>query len=143
MGDRRLDKAVTDCKLGGIDAAVTFFTENATPDLIVIESDLSGVTLLEQVGRLAEVCEEGTEVLALGSVNDVQTYRSLVNEGVNDYLVAPFSAVQTLGRTARRSAAVNTSNNLSRSGDCTWATKSSIVLGSLRSRLKAMRANSR
>ena len=94
MGDRRLDKAVTDCKLGGIDAAVTFFTENATPDLIVIESDLSGVTLLEQVGRLAEVCEEGTEVLALGSVNDVQTYRSLVNEGVNDYLVAPFSAVQ-------------------------------------------------
>ncbi len=94
MGDRRLEKAVTDCKLGGITEAVSFYTENTTPDLIVFETDLSGDTLLEQVGLLAEVCDEGTEVLALGSANDVQTYRSLVNEGVNDYIVAPFDAIQ-------------------------------------------------
>lgn len=94
LGDRRLEKAITECKLGGIAAAVSFYTENTTPDLIVFETDLSGDSLLEQVGRLAEVCDEGTEVLAMGSANDVQTYRSLVSEGVNDYLVAPFNAVQ-------------------------------------------------
>ena len=94
MGDRRLEKAVTDCKLGGITEAVSFYTENTTPDLIVFETDLSGDTLLEQVGLLADVCDEGTEVLALGSANDVQTYRSLVSQGVNDYIVAPFNAVQ-------------------------------------------------
>lgn len=73
---------------------MTFYAENTTPDLIVFETDLSGDHLLEQVGQLAAVCDEGTEVLALGSANDVQTYRSLVTEGVNDYLVAPFNAVQ-------------------------------------------------
>jgi pilus assembly protein CpaE len=73
---------------------VSFYKENTTPQLIVFETDLSGDTLLEQVGRLAEVCDEGTEVLALGSANDVQTYRSLVSEGVNDYIVGPFNAVQ-------------------------------------------------
>ena len=73
---------------------MSFYTENTTPQLIVFETDLSGEALLEQVGRLADVCDEGTEVLALGSANDVETYRSLVNEGVNDYIVAPFDAVQ-------------------------------------------------
>ena len=94
MGDRRFEKAITDCQLGGIEAAVSFFKENTTPQLIVFETELSGDTLLEQVARLAEVCDEGTEVLALGSANDVQTYRSLVSEGVNDYIVGPFNAVQ-------------------------------------------------
>lgn len=73
---------------------MSYYTENTTPDLIVFETDLSGDNLLEQVGLLAAVCDEGTEVLALGSANDVATYRSLVNEGVNDYIVAPFDAVQ-------------------------------------------------
>ena len=73
---------------------MSFYAENTTPQLIVFETDLSGEALLEQVSRLAEVCDEGTEVLALGSANDVDTYRSLVSEGVNDYLVAPFDAVQ-------------------------------------------------
>ncbi len=80
--------------MGGIDGAVSFYKENTTPQLIVFETDLSGEALLEQVGRLAEVCDEGTEVLAMGSANDVDTYRSLVNEGIHDYLVAPFDAVQ-------------------------------------------------
>ena len=94
MGDRRFEKAVTDCKLGGISEAVSYYTENTTPDLIVFETDLSGDTLLEQVGLLADVCDEGTEVLALGTANDVYTYRSLATEGISDYIVAPFDAVQ-------------------------------------------------
>ena len=80
--------------MGGVPAAVAFFTENTTPNLIILESALSGAELLEQVGGLAEVCDEGTEVLVLGSVNDVGTYRSLTSEGVSDYLVGPHTAVR-------------------------------------------------
>ena len=94
LSDRRLEMAVTDCKVGGVDAAVAFYTENKTPDLIVFETTLSGEALLESVGSLAEVCDEGTEVLVLGSANDVGTYRLLVSEGVSDYLVGPFNPIQ-------------------------------------------------
>lgn len=94
MGDRRLEKSITDCRLGGLAAAVEYYSENTTPNLIVFETDLSGAVLLEQVGQLAEVCDEGTDVLAMGSANDVHTYRSLITEGISDYLVAPFNAVQ-------------------------------------------------
>ena len=80
--------------MGGISAAIAYYTENTTPALIVFETDLSGALLMEKVEELAEVCDEGTEVLAMGSANDVHTYRSLVSEGVNDYLVAPYSGIQ-------------------------------------------------
>ena len=94
MRDRRLEKAVTDLRDGGLDAAVAYFTENNTPNLILVESALSGEELLAGVGSLADVCDEGTEVVVLGAVNDVETYRILVQEGVSDYLVAPFSPTQ-------------------------------------------------
>ena len=41
LSDRRLEMAVTDCKVGGVDAAVAFYTENKTPDLIVFETTLT------------------------------------------------------------------------------------------------------
>lgn len=87
-----MDKAVTGCKTGGIPAAIAFFADNTTPNLIILESALSGAELLAGISTLAEVCDEGTEVLVLGSANDVSTYRALTSEGVSDYLVGPHSA---------------------------------------------------
>ncbi len=43
---------------------------------------------------MAEGCDEETEVLVLGSVIDVASYRSLTQEGVADYLVSPFTPIQ-------------------------------------------------
>ena len=94
FADRRLEKAVTESHLGGADGAVAHFSEITTPNLIIIETALSGDDLLESIGGLAEVCDEETEVLVLGSVNDVATYRSLTQEGVSDYLVSPFTPIQ-------------------------------------------------
>ena len=94
LADRRLEKAITDCQIGGIDAAISYFTENTTPNLIIFETGLSGDDLYEKVGGLADVCDEGTEVLILGTANDVDTYRTLVSEGVSEYLVGPFDAMK-------------------------------------------------
>ncbi len=48
--------------------------------------------LSAEIGSLAEVCDEGTQVIALGDINDVELYRNLIRHGVQDYLVKPVSA---------------------------------------------------
>lgn len=49
---------------------------------------------MRKVDALAEVCDPGTQVVVLGNVNDIQVYRALVQQGVNDYLVPPLNAKQ-------------------------------------------------
>jgi pilus assembly protein CpaE len=59
-----------------------------TPRLLIV--DLSGSEdPLADLGQLAEVCDEGTQVIAVGDVNDVALYRRLLAFGVEDYLVKP------------------------------------------------------
>ncbi|MEG6508456.1 CtpF protein [Methyloligella sp. 2.7D] len=87
--DRRLARAHVNVRMGGIDAAVTFFRDASTPNLIIIESLRNGQALLEELDRLADVCDQGTKVIAIGHVNDVLLYRELLRRGVNEYIVAP------------------------------------------------------
>jgi pilus assembly protein CpaE len=62
-----------------------------TPRRLVI--DLSGsIDPLAAIDSLAEVCDAGTEVTALGEINDVELYRNLIRRGVQDYLVKPVLA---------------------------------------------------
>jgi pilus assembly protein CpaE len=62
-----------------------------TPKQLIV--DISGSTdPLAVMASLAEVCDEGTQVIAIGDVNDVELYRSLIASGVHDYLVKPVSA---------------------------------------------------
>jgi pilus assembly protein CpaE len=49
---------------------------------------------LGDINALAEVCEPGTVVIASGMVNDVRMYRELINSGIQDYLLKPFTADQ-------------------------------------------------
>jgi pilus assembly protein CpaE len=43
------------------------------------------------INSLAEVCEPGTIVIAVGQVNDVRLYRDLLMSGLQDYLLKPLS----------------------------------------------------
>jgi pilus assembly protein CpaE len=73
---------------GGINAAVAFLKDNASPKILFV--DISGV--LEPMARidaLAEVCAPGTMVIATGVANDVALYRDLKNAGIFEYLVKP------------------------------------------------------
>ncbi|ODA66390.1 hypothetical protein A7A08_02788 [Methyloligella halotolerans] len=94
--DRRLAKAHVNVRMGGIDAAVTFFRSTSTPNLIVIESFLKGQELVAELDRLAEVCDPGTKVIAIGHVNDVLLYRELMKRGVSEYVVAPMNVAQII-----------------------------------------------
>jgi len=94
--DRRLSKAHVSVQMGGVEAAVAYYRNASTPNLIVIESLLDRDGMLADLERLAEVCDAGTKVIAIGHINDVLVYRELLRRGVSEYVVAPMNITQVL-----------------------------------------------
>ena len=94
--DRRLSKAHVSVQMGGIEAAAAFYRTTSTPNLIIVESLLDRDAMLADLERLAEVCDAGTKVVAIGHVNDVLLYRELLRRGVSEYVVAPMTVTETL-----------------------------------------------
>jgi pilus assembly protein CpaE len=75
---------------GDVGEASRLLGEQRSPRLLVV--DLSGVALpISAVNELAEVCEPGVTVIAIGDLNDVGLFRDLINNGVSDYLVKPIT----------------------------------------------------
>ncbi|RMF16002.1 MAG: hypothetical protein D6757_03540 [Alphaproteobacteria bacterium] len=73
---------------GGIANAVRRFALTAAPRVLVVdlaESNDPGADLQ----ALADVCPPDTLVVAIGTINDVRFYRSLIAAGIHDYLVKP------------------------------------------------------
>lgn len=73
---------------GGIGGAIEQLGDVPTPRVLLIDVSDSEDPI-QDINRLAEVCQEGTHVVALGSVNDVSLFRRLIHAGVDDYLVKP------------------------------------------------------
>jgi pilus assembly protein CpaE len=75
---------------GGIAKAIEYLSEQRSPHLLLV--DLSGVDLpLSQIQILADVCEPGTTVIAIGDRDEVALYRDLQDAGVSNYIVKPLT----------------------------------------------------
>jgi pilus assembly protein CpaE len=75
---------------GGIAKAIEYLSEQRSPHLLIV--DISRIDLpLSQIHTLADVCEPGTAVVALGDHNDVGLYRDLIDAGVSHYIVKPLT----------------------------------------------------
>jgi pilus assembly protein CpaE len=88
---------------GSVVEATRDLASRPTPNRLVV--DLSGTDdPVAALASLAEVCDAGTQVIALGDVNDVHLYRSLLRTGVQEYLVKPVAAetMQAALRTGSR-----------------------------------------
>lgn len=94
--DRRLSKAHLNVQLGGIGAAVDHYHGVVTPNLLVVETRLQGKQALEELDRLAHVCDPATKVIVVGRVNDVELYRELMRRGASEYLVAPLNPLHLI-----------------------------------------------
>ena len=81
------------CNKGGLRNAVQSLSISASPAILMVDLSESGDPL-NDINALAEVCEPGTVVIAVGQVNDVRLYRDLVASGIHDYLLKPLSASQ-------------------------------------------------
>jgi len=94
--DRRMSRATTQIRIGGIPAAVEAYSHEPTPPLIVVECLQDPQTLLWQVDRLAECCDAGTKVVVIGATNDIILFRELMKRGVSEYMVAPVQPLQLI-----------------------------------------------
>jgi pilus assembly protein CpaE len=79
------------CTKGGLRSAVQSLSIAASPNILLVDLSESGDPL-NDINALAEVCEPGTVVLAVGQVNDVRLYRDLISSGIHDYLLKPLSS---------------------------------------------------
>jgi pilus assembly protein CpaE len=95
-GDRRLSKAHLQTQLGGISAAVEHYQGQVTPNLLIVETRLHGNEALDELNRLAEVCDPTTKVVVVGRANDVELYRELMRRGASEYLVAPLNPLHLI-----------------------------------------------
>jgi len=95
-GDRRLAKAHVNVQLGGIQAAMDHYRGQVTPNLMIVETRLNGQAALDELDKLAEVCDPTTKVIVVGRVNDVELYRELMRRGASEYLVAPLNPLHLI-----------------------------------------------
>ena len=97
------DQAVKDARLirsrlivhdGGLAGAIEYYRENPTPQVIIVEETGSDAELMTHLEALAEVVEAGVKVIVVGQFNDIGLYRTLVSQGISEYLVAPSTPEQ-------------------------------------------------
>jgi pilus assembly protein CpaE len=75
---------------GGLRNAIQSLSVSASPQILLVDLSESGDPI-NDISGLAEVCEPGTVVIAMGQVNDVKLYRELMMSGIQDYLLKPVS----------------------------------------------------
>lgn len=84
--------------LGGVHSAITTLATGHSPHILLVDLSESEDPL-HDINALAEVCEPGTTVLTMGTINDVRFYRALLASGVYDYFLRPIpteNLLQTL-----------------------------------------------
>ena len=81
------------CGSGGLRTAIQSLSITASPHILLVDLSESGDPL-NDINALAEVCEPGTQVVAIGQINDVRLYRDLMASGIRDYLLKPLSPGQ-------------------------------------------------
>ena len=90
---------------GGILAAVTALSEGHSSQLVIV--DIDGIPYpAGAIHELAEVCEIGTVVIAIGSDDSARVNREILLAGVSDYLVKPVTAAEV-----REAAALATASD--------------------------------
>jgi pilus assembly protein CpaE len=93
--DRRLAKAHLSVQMGGVAAAIEVYHTQPTPNVIILETEAHS-DILAGLDQLASVCDAGTRVVVIGSINDVAPYRELVRRGVNDYVIGPVDTIDVV-----------------------------------------------
>lgn len=94
--DRRLAKTHFSLHQGGAREAAAHFTQNPTPDLLLVETVSVADAVLSELDELAQVCDESTKAIIIGRNNDVQLYRKLIRSGISEYLLAPVTPLQII-----------------------------------------------
>ena len=89
--DRRLLNVNMRANQGSILAASSMFSTSPTPNLLIIEASGGQSNLMDDLQKLADVCDRDTHVVIIGDNNDIGLYRELIKNGIAEYMVKPVS----------------------------------------------------
>jgi len=92
--DRRMAKVTCEIHEGDIATATEHFKDAPTPNLLFVEVPETPQQIISSLQGLAEVCDPGTQVVLIGGLNDISTYREFMRQGISEYLVSPVGTVQ-------------------------------------------------
>ncbi|PZO47504.1 MAG: hypothetical protein DCF16_17620 [Alphaproteobacteria bacterium] len=90
--DKRLARADIDIERGGLDGALAALDGGARPDLVIVDTTLSGAEMMQGVDRLLTRLGAGAKLIVIGAVNDIGVLRALNQRGVAAYMMAPVTA---------------------------------------------------
>jgi pilus assembly protein CpaE len=102
----RPDWAGADVLDGTIATAIETASELPAAGHVVVDLDASP-DAAAMVARLRRSCAAGTNIIALGEINDVAYYCSLIEAGASDYLVKPLAAETLEAALGRATAAAS------------------------------------
>lgn len=74
---------------GDIVSAINRYGNEASPDVIIIETHAIDASFTAHLEHLANVCGPNTSAIFIGPENDITLYRHLLSMGATDYLVRP------------------------------------------------------
>lgn len=86
--DRRMARAAISIDRGGVDGAILRFTQQAAPDLLILDSTLRARELLAGVDKVLALVGAKTKIFVVGAINDIALLRELGARGVK-YVVPP------------------------------------------------------
>lgn len=87
---------------GGVSAAIKWTRAQPVPALLLVDLDDEALPL-HAINELSQSCDPACQIIALGSRQDVNLYRTLLHHGLFDYLIKPVPLDQladTLSRAA-------------------------------------------
>jgi pilus assembly protein CpaE len=76
-----------------------------SPKFLLLDLASRRESALDEIDTLAQQCEAGTRVVAIGQINDIQFYRVLTERGVPDYFPMPVIVADVVNAYQRQEAA--------------------------------------
>ena len=92
--DRRMVRVTNEVHTGSVATAAAHYSDQPTPNLLIVDVPQDRAEAFAYLQTLAEACDPGTQVVVVGTLNDVGIYRDFMRQGISEYLVSPVSAVQ-------------------------------------------------
>lgn len=84
------------------EAAQAMQSSGINPRYILIDVADRRDGALQEIDALAQLCEPGTRVVAIGQINDIQFYRTLTDRGIPDYFPLPAQAADIVASFRRQ-----------------------------------------
>ena len=85
--DRLFLRSTVSVSDGGMTGALDYLSNRSTPELLIVETQSQGDALFAELNGLADLCQPGTRVIIVGAENDINLFKTLIDQGISQYFV--------------------------------------------------------